>query len=181
MKAETIGPTLQVAAGDTGGTMEPKKSAFAFNIIMGWVPDLALCWGAAKLTDSGWPGFFWAFLALQAIYLFFWLKNAVWHWALYWLYRKRQMVAHLENFLIDSRLPPPDEYTWDLEEYFGDIANNEEIDGKTRARAAFELGTINGFRASQRYSLLLQVTMAGSTALKRYARLSNRFASQSAD
>jgi hypothetical protein len=91
------------------------------------VPDVVVCWTAAHLTDSGWSGFFITPIALQAIYLFFWFKNALWAWLLFWIYRKQQIAAHLENWFIGSRFPVPDEYTTDLDDYLSEISNNEEL------------------------------------------------------
>jgi hypothetical protein len=79
-------------------------------VLLGFVPDFLICWLAARPIGSGWYGFFIAFCSLQAIYLFFWLKTAVWEWLLFWLYGKRQLAQHLENYLIESYFPAPDKY-----------------------------------------------------------------------
>ena len=158
--------------------MEPQARKYLLNMVLAFVPDLVVSWLVARLTDSGWSGFFVTLVALQAIYFFFWFKTALWAWLLFWVYGKRQMAAHLENYFIDSRFPPPDEYTADLDDYFSGISNNEELDGTIRAKAAYELGTLNGLKAARRFSLVLQLNSAAAIALKRYARLANRFAQQ---
>lgn len=155
--------------------MELLTRTYVLNWGLAFVPDLAVCWAAARLTDSGWSGFFITLVALQAIYFFFWFKNALWAWLPFWIYRKRQMAAHLENYFIDSRFPAPDKYTTYLDDYLSGIANNEEIDATTRVKAAFELGTLNGFKAAGRVSLFFQLNSAAGIALKRYARLATRF------
>jgi hypothetical protein len=94
----------------------------------------------------------------------------------FWFYRKRRTVVILENLLIDSRFPAPDKYTTDLDDYFGEISNNEELDPTTRVKAAYELGTLNGLKTARRFSMILQLNSAASIALKRYSRLVNRFA-----
>ncbi len=58
--------------------MGSSARTLVLRIVLGWVPDLLVCWAAARLTDSGWSGFFITLVALRAIYFFFWLKNAVW-------------------------------------------------------------------------------------------------------
>jgi hypothetical protein len=63
--------------------MESQARKYFINTVLGFVPDLVVCWAAARFTDSGWPGFFLALLGLQAIYLFFWFKNAIWSWLLF--------------------------------------------------------------------------------------------------
>ena len=88
--------------------MQSLARTYILNIALGFVPDVIVCWIAARLTDSGWFGFFITLLLLQATYLFFWFKNASWAWLLFWIYGKRQMAKTLENFFIDNRFPVPD-------------------------------------------------------------------------
>jgi hypothetical protein len=158
--------------------MMPTARAYFINIALAFIPDLLICWTAMKLTDNQWSSFWIAFIALQAIYFFFWLKTAVWSWLLYWLYRKRQIAAHLEGYFIDSRFPAPDEYTLDLEDYLSGLTTNEELDCDTRIRAAYENGTLNGMKACQRYSLVFQINSAAKLSMRRYARLAARFQPQ---
>jgi hypothetical protein len=141
---------------------------YILNMVIALVPDLVVCWAAARLTDSGWSGFFITLVVLQAIYFFFWLKQALWAWLVFWVYGKRQMAAVLENFFIDSHFPAPDKYTTDLDDYFSEISNNEELDPNTRVKATFELGTINGLKTARRFSYLLQFNSAAGIAMKRY-------------
>lgn len=88
---------------------------------------------------------------------------------------KRQMARHLENYFIEARFPPPNEYTLDLDDYLSSIVCNDELDCETRIRAAYENGTLNGMRTSRRYSLVMQLNSASKLALKRYAKLAARF------
>jgi hypothetical protein len=140
--------------------MEPQARAYFVNAVLVFVPDLIVGWAAARLTDSGWYGFFITLIALQAIYFFSRFKKALWAWLLFWIYRKRQMAAYLENYFIDSHFPVPDEFTTDLDGYLSEISNN----------------TFNGFKTAGRVSMVLQLNSAAQIAMKRYARLANRFA-----
>jgi hypothetical protein len=155
--------------------MEPRAHKYVLNMVLALVPDLVVCWAAAKFTDSGWSGFWIALIGLQAIYFFFWFKQALWAWLLFWIVGRRQVAARLENSFIDSRFPTPDEYTTDLDDYFSGIANNEELDPDVRVKAAFEHGTLNGLKAARQFSLLLQLNSAARIALKQYARLAHAF------
>jgi hypothetical protein len=156
--------------------MEPQARSYFLGMVIAFIPDLVICWVAARLTDSGWSGFFITLVVLQAIYFFFWFKQALWAWLVFWVYGKRRMAVIWENFFIDSHFPAPGEYTIDLDDYFSEISNDEELDPTTRVKAAFELGTLNGLKAGRRFSLLLQLNSAARIAFKRYARLVNRFA-----
>jgi hypothetical protein len=85
------------------------------------------------------------------------------------------MARYLENFFIESRFPPPDEYTLDFEDYVSGMVANEEIDCDIRIRAAYENGTLNGMKISRRYSMVMQLNSASKIALRRYAKLAARF------
>jgi hypothetical protein len=147
--------------------------------VLGVVPDLLICWAAARLTDSGWSGFFIAILSLQAVYLFFWFKTACWAWLLFWAYDKRRMASYFEKWFVEARLPAPDAYTSnDLEVYLDEIANDEQIECATRVKVAFELGTINGLKTGGRFSAVFMLNLAGSRALK---RLEKRYRFNTAD
>jgi hypothetical protein len=156
--------------------MDAQSRTHVLNILIANVPDLAVCWVAARLTESGWSGFFITLVVLQTIYFFFWFKQAVWQWLLFWFYGKRRMAAQLENSFIDSRFPPPSEFVIDLDDYLSEISNNEGLDPTTRVRAAHELGTLNGLKIARRFSMILQLNSAAEIPLKRYARLADRFA-----
>lgn len=143
----------------------PSVQTYILNIILAFIPDFLVCWAVMKLTDSGWSGFFLTLLALQATYFFFWLKTALWSWILFWLYGRRQMAAHLENFFFEAHFPPPSQYTIDLDDYLSDTVVNEELNCETRIRAAFENGTLNGFKIGRRYSLVMQLNSASKLAL----------------
>jgi hypothetical protein len=156
--------------------MEPQARWYFLGVAIAFIPDLVICWAAARLTDSGWSGFFITLAVLQAIYFFFWLKQALWAWLVFWVYGKRHTAALLENSFIDSHFPVPSEYTTDLDDYFSEISNNEELDPTTRVKASFELGTLNGLKTARRFSMILQLNSAARIAFKRYARFANRFA-----
>jgi hypothetical protein len=155
--------------------MEPKVHTYVLNVILAFVPDLVVAWAAMRLTDSGWSGFWITLLVLQAIYFFFWFKQALWGWLLFWIIGKRQMARYLENSFIESRFPPPDEYTLDLDDYFSGMVANKDLDCDTRIRAAYENGSLYGMKVSRRYSMVMQLNFASKIAFRRYAKLAARF------
>jgi hypothetical protein len=146
--------------------MEPKVHTYVLNVILAFVPDLVVAWAVMRLTESGWSGFWITLLALQAIYFFFWLKQALWGWLLFWIIGRQQMARYLENFFIESRFPPPDNYTLDLDDYFSGIVANKELNCDTRISAAYENGTLNGMKVSRRYSLVMQLNSASKIAFR---------------
>ena len=158
--------------------------SLAFNLLVILTsPIWALLAAALKLTVLPWP-LSWVHTHDNPIYgpggtpmtFVRRFKAALWSWLLFWIFGKRQMAAFLENYFIDNRFPAPHELAPDLEDYLGEVSNNVEIDATTRVKAAYELGTLNGFKTARRYSLVLQVNLAGRVVLERYARLSKRFA-----
>jgi hypothetical protein len=155
--------------------MNQETRTYLWGAVIGSVPDLIICWVAMRLTESGWSGFFIAYAVLQAIYLFFWLKTALWSWLVFWVYSKKKIAAHLENCFIDNHFPVPDEYAGELDDYLSEISDNKAVDANIRLKAAFERGTLNGLLIDRRNSMFLQVLSAGKVAMKRYAHLANRF------
>jgi hypothetical protein len=153
--------------------MQSPRSYFV-NVLLAFVPDLAVGWIAMRITDSGWSGFFLTLIALQAVYFFFWLKTALWTWLLFWIYGKRAMANVLENFFIDNRFPHPDKYLMDLDDYYYAISNNEALNCSTRVKAAFENGTLNGLKAAHRFSAVMRFYSAGKLAMERYGRLADQ-------
>ena len=153
--------------------METPTRTYVLNVVLASVPDLVVCWFVARLTNSGWSGFFIALVVLQAIYFFFWFKFAAWSWLVFLVFRKRKMAKTLEKWLIENDLPVPDEYTTDLEDYLSEISSKDELTPAVRVKAAHELGTLAGLTTARQYSLILQLTWAASIALKRYARRAN--------
>jgi hypothetical protein len=139
------------------------------------VPDLLVAWAVMRLTDNEWSSFWITLVALQAIYFFLWFKQALWGWLLFWIVGKRQSAPYLENFFIENRFPPPDEYTLDLDDYLSGITFNEELDCNTRIRAAYENGALDGMKISRRYSMVMQLNSASKIAFRRYAKLAARF------
>jgi hypothetical protein len=110
----------------------PSAQTYILNMVLAFIPDLLICWAVMNVTDRGWSGFFLILLALQMIYLFFWLKTALWSWLLFWIYGRDQMVLYLEKFFFklafQSRI--------DLDDYLNDIVAHDELDCDTRLRAA---------------------------------------------
>src|SRR5262249_15903786 len=136
-----------------GDTMDQAANNAMVNMVLGLVPDLLVCLTVAALADNGWKGFFIAFAVLQGLYFCLWFKTGGWSWFLFWVYGKRSMVRALEKFLSDSRFPAPDIYVEDLDDYLAAIVEDETIDPSLRTKAAFELGTLNGFKTTHNVSL----------------------------
>jgi hypothetical protein len=140
----------------------------AVNVFLGFLPDLAIAWAVSRLTDSGTPGFWYTLLALQVLYFLLWLKTVGWSWVIFWVFGKEQMARAIEKYLSENKFPKPDEYVFDLEDYLSSIVADESKSPELRAKAAYELGTLNGYRVTQRYHLLWKFSSASRLALKRY-------------
>ena len=140
------------------------------NAVLGLIPDLAIAWAVASYTDSGPMGFLFTLAALIAVYIAIWLKNTAWGWLIYWLGGRRQLITHIDDFLVTNHFPRPPEFIGGAEDYLRQITDNEEADGKHRAQAGFELGTMQGFRSAGKFQHLLRVMMAFEEAIQRYGR-----------
>jgi hypothetical protein len=80
------------------------------------------------------------------------------------------MARKFEKFLSESKFPPPERYVTTLEDYLVQLMNNELIECPLRVKAAFELGTLNGFKTTGNASLVFKIHMASKLAIQRYAR-----------
>src|SRR5262245_45776156 len=99
-----------------------------------------------KFVDGGTKDFFIAFVVLQGIYFFLWLKTAVWQWLMFWTYRKRMMSRSMEKLLHDGNFPAPRSFDRDVDDYLTGVIDDETIGCETKIKASFELGTINGLK-----------------------------------
>jgi hypothetical protein len=150
--------------------MEVTARSYALNAVLAFAPDLLVAWAASKLTESGWQGFLITLLVLQCIYFFFWAKQAAWSWLLFWIYGKEQMASFLQRFFAENRFPAPSAHAKDFDDYLVEMIGNPALDPSIRIKAAYEAGTLNGFKTCRRYSLVMQLNSAASLAQRRYTR-----------
>ena len=141
---------------------------FTLNILLGFLPDLAIAWAVSRFTESGQQGFWYTLLALQVLYLLLWIKTVGWSWVVFWVFGREQMAGVIQKCLTENKFPKPDEYVFDLEDYLNDILADKSMPLELRTKAAFELGTLNGYRVTHTYHLVWKFSSAPRLALKRY-------------
>jgi hypothetical protein len=139
------------------------------NGLLALIPDAIIAWIAAAYTDSGIFGFVLTLIGLQCVYFLIWAKNSLWMWLVYWVSGRQRLTAHLEDYLVKNRFPPPPEFVGGIDDYLEQVANGQ-YDCPTRVKAAIELGTLKGFGGAGRIQLGLQTHLAYEDALQRYAR-----------
>jgi hypothetical protein len=76
----------------------------------------------------------------------------------------------MEDFLLQSRFPPPPQYVGGITDYLSQVANDREAASKVRIAAATELGTLNGVKLAGKHSLGLQLHLSFEDALEKYAK-----------
>jgi hypothetical protein len=79
------------------------------------------------------------------------------------------MAAGFEEYLYQNRFTRPLEFVAGIDDYFLQVANNDRLDCALRVKAAVELGSLNGLKASGRFFHGTQVHLAFEDALERYA------------
>jgi len=136
--------------------------------VLSIVPDTLIALVAASWTDSRLLGFVVTLVGLQVLYLLIWVKNAIWGWLLFWMRGRKQMTAHLLDYLRSNSYPEPDEYQDDAESYFQSIASNEQLSVDLRMKASAELGSFNALRLAGRMGFLLQTFLACEDAIQQY-------------
>jgi len=140
------------------------------NGILGLVPDALIAVVAAFATDSGILGFFAVLIGLQILYLLIWAKNAIWGWLLFWARGRKQLVAHLLDFMRANRFPEPEEYQDDVQDYLGKTISDEQQPVDVRLKAAAEVGSLNALRLTGQGSQFLKTNLAYEDAIQRYKR-----------
>jgi hypothetical protein len=148
-----------------------QKRRLYWNMLVNFVPDLLIAWVATYyLFDRDWGAFFLTLIGLQAVSFLMWLKTFLWSWARYHFAGKRAMIEHLEGYLIEHRFPQPPKYLDGIEDYLNKIATDDRYDGEIRVSSATQLGILEGFRASGRFTLAMQTHFAFEAALEAYAK-----------
>ncbi len=140
------------------------------NFLLAFVPDALIAWAYVKLSDGGWPEFWYVMIALQALYFVLWLKQAGWSWLLYWIYQRRTMADSMEKFFREHKFPAPEAWVGGLDDYLDQILLDDDAPTKLKATASFEKGTLNGMKLAQRYSLVMMMESATRLAMSSYRR-----------
>ena len=82
-----------------------QAAKITLNILLGFLPDLAIAWAISRFTESGQQGFWYTLLALQVLYLLLWIKTVGWSWVVFWVFGREQMAGVIQKYLteINSR------------------------------------------------------------------------------
>jgi hypothetical protein len=134
------------------------------------IPDIAIGIIGSAFIDGGIIAFLAIYFGLQAVYFVLWLKRVVWGWLLYWLRTRKELEAHLENYLYQQRFPRPPEFVGGIEDYLGGVADDAKVHPQVRVKAAVELGVLTGIRAAGNYLYTMQLSLAFEKALQQYER-----------
>jgi hypothetical protein len=146
---------------------------YYLNAAINSIPDIAIAWAVAHYTRSDLVGFLWTFFGLQAVYFFIWAKTFAWTWILWWASGREKLIAHLHDYLVQNNFPRPPEIITGVNDYLNRIVEDPKVDQNIRAKAAFELGTLQGLVSAGRYTMAFQVRTAFEDALQRYSRRFN--------
>ncbi|MGY4282037.1 hypothetical protein ACVWXO_001257 [Bradyrhizobium sp. LM2.7] len=150
-----------------------QERGFIVAALINCIPDVAIAWMAAEYASGGKDVAFTAvvfFLGLQAVYFAVWIRRIVWGWLFFWLSGRRKMTTHLEDFLHKQRFPCPPEIIGGVDDYLAGVADNSNVSGQVRLKAASELGVLAGIRAAGNGLYAMQLGMAYESALQNYER-----------
>ena len=115
---------------------------FWTEIVLGLIPDAVIGIFVAIATSTGLWGFAGTIVGLQILYIFLWIKNAIWLWLRFWIGGRKSLVGHLYNYLRENRYPEPDTYISDADSYFDSIASNNAFPCELRIKAAIERASL---------------------------------------
>lgn len=140
------------------------------NILLAFIPDLAIATLFAYFGENGIEEFFFVFLGLQAIYIAIWAKNSIWNWIIFKL-KNREVIskAYLEG-LRKYKYPEPEEYERSPSEFFENVALNSELDVDLRIRAAMEHAVLVYLATTGQLQNVLRITIACEDAIEEYKK-----------
>jgi hypothetical protein len=130
------------------------------------IPDVLIAGVAAITTGIGWIGFFVVLIGLLCVYFLIWLKNTLWSWVVFWLYRCRKNAGYLEDYLVQESFPPPPEYVRSMVDYLGEIRDNTRNDCTLRIKAAILMSGFSNLTFRQN----VEMQYVWEDAFQRYAR-----------
>jgi hypothetical protein len=155
---------------ERSGAMESKldrKKARREIIVMALlnsIPDFLIAGIATAITGTGWIGFLVVFIGLKCVYFLIWLKDTLWSWVVFWLYRCRKTAEYLEEYLVQEHFPPPHVRNW--VDYLSDIRDSAGIDCTLRIKAANLMSSFENHNLTQK----LEMRYVWDDAFQRYAR-----------
>lgn len=150
-----------------------QKRDYWINALYGLIPDSIIAIAISYFTQSGIIGFIFAIIGLQCVYFAIWLKNSIWRWVFFKFRGKQLMVEHIEGFLKESKFPAPNKLENSVEGYLVSIMENEDLETKTRIKAAGEIGALNYVNALQMVQESLRLNMSYEEALLNYEKYLN--------
>ena len=136
--------------------------------LIGSIPDTIISLVATIWIDQGLFLFFIVFIGLQLFHFIAWLLGSVVWWLYFVLHGRKQAGDYLYNYLFENKYPKPENYEESPLDYFKRIADDENIDIKTRLKSAFEAGAVNSIPSSGKLQQHLMVSLAYEDALKKY-------------
>jgi hypothetical protein len=141
---------------------------FWTEVLLGLIPDAVIGIFVAQSTSTGFWGFAGTIVGLQILYIFLWIKNAIWLWVRFWISGRKSLVAHLYSYLRENRYPEPDTYISDADSYFASIADNNAFPCELRIKAAIERASLVIPAQLGLTHHTMRVNMAYEDAIERY-------------
>lgn len=141
---------------------------FWTEMLLGLFPDAVIGIFVALGTSTGFWGFVGTIIGFQVLYIFLWIKEAVWLWVRFWISGRKALVAHLYSYLRENRYPEPGTYISDADSYFASVADNNAFPCELRIKAAIERASLTIPAQLGLTHHTMRINMAYEDAIERY-------------
>ena len=99
-------------------------------VLLGWIPDFALAFVAMKLGDDQWSTFWLVWIAIQVLYLLYWIKVRVWASLVWCLWLRGRTAETALHVLRECQFPRPERREDDITNYLTEIIEDEDQAGQ---------------------------------------------------
>jgi hypothetical protein len=137
--------------------------------VLGLLPDALIAYVVMKLTNGEWSTFVWVWLAIQAIYILYWVKTALWASIIWHVWRRHRAASEALEVLRLCEFPKPDTGENDAGGFLARVRDDEEQPVAVRLRAAEWAAAVHA-ASSHGMQASLQLGQAWRDALVAYRR-----------
>jgi len=88
----------------------------------------------------------------------------------FFLYQRKARIAAVADQMVALKMPRPDFYYTDADEYFTDVVKSRTASGEARLMAGSTVGLVEALRMTQRLYLTMTTSMVLEEAIREYGR-----------
>lgn len=141
--------------------------------LLGIIPELAIAFVFMAADNGSWETFGITLAVIFGVYFLIWIRDTIWEWMLFYFGGREEIKNTIFQFLKDNNFPEPDIYTDSAQDYFEEIANNEELSTELRVKAALQLGAISTVSQLGKFHRSIRLMLGMKDALIKFRKSFN--------